>query len=80
MPGPIRVLTLSLLNYGFAPDGAPRWFTSDQFEITLISYIIGISIGIPLGITMAWYPKFDLFARPCLTCCVRFPASPGSPL
>ncbi|NLN51928.1 MAG: ABC transporter permease [Clostridiaceae bacterium] len=66
MPGPIRVFQSFFSKfYVSAPDGATLLqHLGSSLQITLLGYVIGVAIGIPLGIVMAWYPKFDLFARP----------------
>ena len=35
-----------------------------SLKVALSGYLIGLLVGIPLGICMAWYKKFDWFARP----------------
>lgn len=66
MPGPIRVIQSLISKFTTsAPDGATLLVhLGSSLRITLIGYFIGIAVGIPLGIAMAWYPKFDLFSRP----------------
>lgn len=48
-----------------APDGATlpvHFFNS--IKVALLGYVLGVVVGVPLGILMAWFKKFDLFARP----------------
>ena len=35
-----------------------------SLQIAMSGYALGVVIGTPLGILMAWYKKVDLFARP----------------
>lgn len=48
-----------------APDGAtlPQHIGS-SLQIAMSGYALGVIIGTPLGIIMAWYKKADLFIRP----------------
>lgn len=48
-----------------APDGAtlPIHFLN-SIKVALLGYVMGVVIGVPLGILMAWFRKVDLFARP----------------
>ena len=48
-----------------APDGAtlPQHIFS-SLKIALSGYLVGVVIGTPLGILMAWYKRVDLFVRP----------------
>lgn len=48
-----------------APDGAtlPEHIGS-SLQIAMSGYLMGVVIGTPLGIIMAWYKKADLFVRP----------------
>jgi len=48
-----------------APDGATltvHFFNS--IKVALWGYVMGVIVGVPLGILMAWFRKFDMFARP----------------
>ena len=66
LPGPVRVLDtfVKKLN-ATAPDGAtlPQHIFS-SLRIALGGWALGVVIGTPLGVLMAWYKKVDLFARP----------------
>ena len=54
LPGPVTVIKTFIAKLSSsAPDGA-----------TLGGWALGVVIGTPLGICMAWYKKVDLFARP----------------
>lgn len=35
-----------------------------SLQVTITGYLIGVFIGVPLGILMAWYENVDVFARP----------------
>lgn len=66
LPGPILVANTFITKLSStAPDGAtlPQHISS-SLTIALSGWAMGIIIGTPLGILMAWYKKFDLFARP----------------
>lgn len=66
LPGPDKVLqTLIAKITDPKPDGKTLFvhiWTS--LQVALSGYLIGLIIGIPLGILMAWYQRFDVFARP----------------
>lgn len=48
-----------------APDGATLFVHfANSIKVALLGYGMGVIVGVPLGILMAWYRKFDLFARP----------------
>lgn len=48
-----------------APDGATLGnHIAASLQVSLMGFLLGCVIGIPLGILMAWYQKFDLFAKP----------------
>lgn len=66
LASPIQVLkTLFVKMYDPNPDGAtiPQHLAS-SLRVALSGYALGILIGVPLGVLMAWYPKFSLFAQP----------------
>ena len=66
LSSPLEVLkTLIMKMYDPAPDGAtiPQHLAS-SLKVALSGYALGVVIGVPLGILMAWYPKFSLFAQP----------------
>ena len=66
LPGPVTVFNTFLKKMTTrAPDGAtlPQHIFS-SLKIALGGWLLGIAIGTPLGILMAWNKKFDLFARP----------------
>ncbi len=48
-----------------APDGATlpvHFFNS--IKVALLGYVMGVTVGVPLGILMAWFRRVDLFVRP----------------
>lgn len=66
LPGPITIAETFIKKLtSTAPDGAtlPQHIFS-SLKISLGGWIMGVVIGTPLGIFMAWYKKVDLFARP----------------
>lgn len=66
LPGPVKVAKTFIKKLSHtAPDGATLFqhFWA-SLKIALGGWLLGIVIGTPLGIMMAWYKKFDLFARP----------------
>lgn len=47
------------------PDGAVLLsHLAASLQVALSGYFIGMLVGIPLGICMAWFNRFDRFARP----------------
>lgn len=66
LPSPIRVFNTFIYKLtNKNPDGNTLIVhTLISLRTALIGYSMGIIIGVPLGILMAWYSKFDLFARP----------------
>ena len=66
LPSPIKVIaTFFIKFYDPNPDGSTmlqHLFAS--LQVALSGYAIGIIIGVPLGICMAWFERFDMFARP----------------
>lgn len=66
LPGPATILhTFIKKMTSTAPDGAtlPQHIAS-SLKIAMSGWAMGVVIGTPLGIFMAWYKKVDLFARP----------------
>jgi NitT/TauT family transport system permease protein/taurine transport system permease protein len=65
-PSPVRVLrTLVIKFWDPNPDGAtlPEHVLA-SLQVSLTGYLMGVFIGVPLGICMAWFTRFDWFARP----------------
>ena len=66
LPSPITIFRTFITKMNStAPDGAtlPQHIGS-SLRIAMSGYAIGVFIGTPLGILMAWYKKVDLFVRP----------------
>lgn len=66
LPGPVTIAeTFMEKMTSTAPDGAtlPQHIIS-SLQIAMGGWALGVFIGTPLGIFMAWYKKVDLFARP----------------
>ncbi|MDD3253420.1 MAG: ABC transporter permease [Lachnospiraceae bacterium] len=66
LPGPVTVAKTFVKKLSStAPDGAtlPAHIFS-SLQIALGGWMMGVVIGTPLGIFMAWYKKVDLFVRP----------------
>jgi ABC-type nitrate/sulfonate/bicarbonate transport system permease component len=66
LPSPVKVAkTFIVKMYDKNPDGAtlPQHLIA-SLQVALSGYSIGVIIGVPLGIAMAWYKNVDRFARP----------------
>ncbi len=66
LPGPVTIVQTFIKKLtSTAPDGAtlPAHILS-SLQISLGGWAMGILIGTPLGIFMAWNKKVDLFVRP----------------
>lgn len=66
LPSPLKVLrTLLQKFYTKAPDGATMLqHIGSSLQVALTGYAIGVVVGVPLGIFMAWYENVDVFVRP----------------
>jgi NitT/TauT family transport system permease protein/taurine transport system permease protein len=66
LPTPIAVVKALIVKiYDPNPDGAVLFqHLAASLSVVLSGYLIGVVLGVPLGIAMAWYKKFDWFARP----------------
>lgn len=66
LPDPIRVIATFIEKLTDRnPDGATLiQHTFASLKVALSGYGMGILIGIPLGILMAWYDRIDMFVRP----------------
>ncbi len=66
LPGPVTIAKTFVKKFSStAPDGAtlPAHILS-SLQISLGGWAMGVLIGTPLGIFMAWNKKVDLFVRP----------------
>mgnify|MGYP001270054909 CR=1 FL=1 len=66
LPSPIRVLKTFIVKfYDPNPDGAtlPQHVIA-SLKVALTGYLIGVVIGLPLGIAMAWFKPVDRFVTP----------------
>lgn len=66
LPSPVKVLkTFVVKFYDPRPDGATMLqHLGASLQVALSGYMIGVVIGVPLGIAMAWNEKADMFIRP----------------
>ncbi len=66
LPSPIKVMTTFVQKfYTKAPEGATMGqHILASLQVALSGYLIGVTVGVPLGILMAWYEKVDIFVRP----------------
>ncbi len=66
LPGPISVgKTFIIKLTDTVPDGGTLFqHIGASLQIAMSGYLLGVLIGTPLGILMAWYKKVDLFVRP----------------
>lgn len=66
LPGPVTIVkTFVEKLYSTSPDGATIFeHIFSSLKIAMGGWAMGILIGTPLGIAMAWYKKIDLFVRP----------------
>lgn len=83
LPSPAKILgTLWYkLTGGTVPDGSTLleniW---SSLKIALGGYGVGVLIGVPLGVGMAWSRKFELFAKPLFDIIRPVPALAWIPL
>jgi len=66
LPSPIRVFRTFITKfYETRPDGGTMLqHLAASLQVALSGYFIGVVVGVPLGIVMAWSKKADLFIRP----------------
>ena len=66
LPGPVTIVkTFAKKLTSTAPDGATlQEHIFSSLKIAMGGWAMGVIIGTPLGILMAWYKKIDLFVRP----------------
>ena len=65
-PGPVTIFNTFITKlYTRAPDGATLIeHLIASLQVTFLGYGLGISVGVPLGIAMAWNKWIDKFVRP----------------
>lgn len=83
LPSPEKVLNTFIykLNGGVNPDGATLiQHIAASMKIALGGYVVGVVIGVPLGIAMAWSRKFEMFAKPLFDVIRPIPALAWIPL
>ena len=83
LPAPGKVLETFIykLTGGVNPDGGSLLqHIVSSMKISLGGYFVGVLIGVPLGISMAWSRKFELFAKPLFDVIRPIPALAWIPL
>ena len=83
LPSPAKVLDTFVykLTGGVNPDGATLLqHIAASMKIALGGYVVGVLIGVPLGIAMAWSRKFEMFAKPLFDVIRPIPALAWIPL
>lgn len=83
LPSPLKVLSTFIykINGGVNPDGATLLQNiMASMQIALGGYLVGVSVGVPLGISMAWSRKFEMFAKPLFDVIRPIPALAWIPL
>ena len=66
LPSPARVLSTFINKFTNPnPDGATMLqHLGASLQVAMTGYVIGILVGVPLGILMAWNKRADMFIRP----------------
>lgn len=66
LPSPMSVLATFLDKWTVsAPDGTTLGVhILSSLQVAFTGYLLGVAIGVPLGILMGWYKKFDNLASP----------------
>ena len=83
LPSPLKVLNTFIykLTGGTTPDGANLIeHILSSLKIALGGYGVGVFIGVPLGIAMAWSRKFERYAMPLFNLIRPVPALAWIPL
>lgn len=83
LPSPAKVLQTFIykLRGGVNPDGATLvQHILASLKIALGGYAVGVLVGMPLGIAMAWNRKFEMFAKPLFDIIRPIPALAWIPL
>ncbi len=83
LPSPVKVAKTFVYKLfgGVNPDGASLlaniWAS---LKIALGGYAVGVLVGVPLGVGMAWNRKFEMFAKPLFDLIRPIPALAWIPL
>ena len=83
LPSPIKVFNTFIykLSGGLNPEGSSLIsHILASLKIALGGYFVGVLIGVPLGIGMAWNEKFEMFAKPLFDIIRPIPALAWIPL
>ena len=66
LPSPVRVFSTFIDKFtNTKPDGATlQVHTLESMKVALSGFFIGVVIGVPLGIAMAWFKPVDYFVTP----------------
>lgn len=83
LPSPLKVLKTFIYKFkgGLNPEGATLiQHILASLKIALGGYAVGVLIGVPLGIGMAWNKKFEMFAKPLFDVIRPVPALAWIPL
>ena len=66
LPSPVQVLEAFVYKLtNTAPDGATLFgHIAASLQVALSGYVLGVVVGVPLGIAMAWFRKVDMFVTP----------------
>ena len=82
LPGPVKIVETFIykLNHT-APDGGTLiQHMTASLKVALAGYALGILIGVPTGIFMAWYKPVDLLVRPVFDFVKAVPGLAWAPL
>lgn len=83
LPSPAKILQTLIykLTGGVNPDGATLFQNIwASLKIALGGYAVGVLVGVPLGIGMAWSRRFELFVKPLFNIIRPIPALAWIPL
>ncbi|MEG0178254.1 MAG: ABC transporter permease [Oscillospiraceae bacterium] len=83
LPSPAKVLDTFIykITGGVNPDGASLFaHIWASLQIALGGYVVGVLIGVPLGIGMAWSRRFEMFTKPLFDIIRPIPALAWIPL
>lgn len=82
LPNPAKVFSTFIYKLtGVNPDGATLFQNIlASLKIALGGYVVGVVVGVPLGIGMAWNRRFEMFAKPLFDVIRPIPALAWIPL